>query len=443
MKKKNMNKCNNSNNHHSRDEIPYITISNSKSNSSNNQNSQASSKRILLTQTSNNLSSSIRDNNSHKESSFPLIRKKKLRNTNANRTVTFTEISLINKNEDFIPFRIEQKVNRALSEGRKEINIVKVLDIETPKKHLDKNFIEKEKLKNKKKAVLSIDNMNGKNLMDFFEKIYVNTNEDKNLKRISSVENIKKNTSKNTVCINRSWNKNNCSIVQVKRDKLIDKFYKDYTNKKDKNKSSKKDININKFINKFPLNNKKNIVKSLSNLFNININFEYLVNKYRPKYGNNNSNCQKYCTNKIKYDKNKNYTEKKPSLEKNKPTPKSDNSKHNCSIFYLKRMESVINLFHEKKGKQPEISNLNIDKRRLSAKLIKNNNLRKKQETIFNIIINNNISNKLNNKKIRDNSKEKKKSANPYFLKAKEKKDNEKKIQSNNKRFHYQNNLKK
>ena len=103
-------------------------------------------------------------------------------------------------------------------------------------------------------------------------------------------------------------------------------------------------------------------------------------------------------------------------------------------------MASVKNLFQDNKNKQNEISNINKDMRRLSAKPIKNNSLRGKQEFIFNKLGNNNASFKLKIIKIKGNSENIKKSINPCFIKSKEKNDNEKTIQPNIKRSICKNN---
>ena len=288
MNKENRPEFSNINNsQHSREKVPYITISNSKSNSSKNQNSKTSSNKnkLILTQTSNNLSSNR--SKDHQDSSFHIIRKKLLRNTNIgklNGILTFTEIS-INQNVSNISFTIPKKTNRVLSEGNRGIKILKVLDIETPKKPSDKNIIFHEELKNNKKALLSIENINGKNLMDYFEKLYVNVTIDgKNMNRVPSVENIQNSTiklNKNTVDTNKSWNKNNRSNCQIKSVQFFNKYNKNFGNKNGINyKNIKKEINISRC----PSNNNKKIVDSLNILFKKDNEYiENLINKFRPK----------------------------------------------------------------------------------------------------------------------------------------------------------------
>ena len=366
---------NNLNINHPKDEvIPYINnISNSKSNSSK---TSSNKNRVLITKNSNNLSSTSSKN--HQNSSFHILRKKLFRNTNKeklNGILTFTEISHI-KNKGSIS-NITKKSNRVLSEGKKVKKMGKVLDIETPKKEKDKTSIIMEKLKDKKRAVLFADNFEGKNLMDDFENMCVKvTTEAKNINRVSSADNTQKNTiksNKNEVNTNKSWNKNNISNFQIKPAKLINKYNNNFnTNKKEINiKSIKNDINnISGYSSK---RKNKALITSLINLFKQDIDFENLINKYRPKKILNN-NHKSFITNNnnSKTDKNKINTEKK-SYEKIKPTPKSDNNKRNFSLSNIKIRESVKNLFQDNKYnkyKQNEMRIINKDMRKLSARQI-------------------------------------------------------------------------
>ena len=310
---------NNLNINHPKDEvIPYINnISNSKSNSSK---TSSNKNRVLITKNSNNLSSTSSKN--HQNSSFHILRKKLFRNTHKeklNGILTFTEISNI-KNKGNIS-NITKKSNRVLSEGKKVMKMGKVLDIETPKKEKDKTSIIMEKLKDKKRAVLFTDNFEGKNLMDDFENMCVKvTTEAKNINRVSSADNTQKNTiksNKNKVNTNKSWNKNSISNFQIKPAKLINKYNNNFnTNKKEiNNKSIKNDINnISGYSSK---RKNKALITSLINLFKQDIDFENLINKYRPKKILNN-NHKSFITNNnnSKTDKNKINTEKK-KLRKN------------------------------------------------------------------------------------------------------------------------------
>ena len=459
---------NNPNINHSKDEkIPYInSISNSKSNSSK---TSSNKNKILLTQNSNNLSSKSSQN--LQNSSFHILRKKLFRNTNIgqlNGILTFTDISIIH-NKEGISLNITKKSNRVLSEGKKVIKIGKVLDMETPKKkYNDKKSVIMEKLKYKKKAILSADNIEGKNLMEYFDNMYVNTTtEVKNINRVrvSSAENIKNNTfksNKNTTNTNKSWNKNNISHYQIKPANLINKYNKNFSTNKNEinNKSIKNDINN---MSGYSSNRKnKAIITSLNNLFKQDIDFEHLINKYRPKKIINNNNAflnktQKSFAINCKCDKNKISTEKKKSYEKIKPMPKSDNNKRNFSISNIKIRESVKNLFQDFKYKQNEMENINKYKRKLSSKQIKNDNVpiispnilreqknRKDQLRYIYLTSTNNFRTvKIKSLKKKDTFDNNKKTNNPHFLKLKEKNEFEKTIQPN-KRFNYKNsNLKK
>ena len=160
---------NNLNINHSKEEvIPYInSISNSKSNSSKTSSKMNT---LLITENSNNFSSTSSRN--PQKSLFHILRKKLSRNTNIvklNGILTFTEII---QNKGGIFLNITKKSNGVLSEGRKVIKKEKVMDIETPKKKYDKKSIIMENLKYKKKAILSPDNIEGKNLMDYFDNMH-------------------------------------------------------------------------------------------------------------------------------------------------------------------------------------------------------------------------------------------------------------------------------
>ena len=276
---------NNLNINHSKEEvIPYInSISNSKSNSSKTSSKMNT---LLITENSNNFSSTSSRN--PQKSLFHILRKKLSRNTNIvklNGILTFTEII---QNKGGIFLNITKKSNGVLSEGRKVIKKEKVMDIETPKKKYDKKSIIMENLKYKKKAILSPDNFEGKNLMDFFDNNYLKiSTEVKNINRVSSAENTQNNTFKsnnNKINTNKSWNKNNISNFQIKPAELINKYNKNnITNKNEiNNKSIKKDINNNMSGHSSNRKN-KSIIASLNNLFKQDIDFEHLINKYRPK----------------------------------------------------------------------------------------------------------------------------------------------------------------
>jgi hypothetical protein len=213
----------------SREETPYISISNSKSNSSKNHNSKNS-------KSSSNINpiSMVLNNNSSSNS------KKYSKNSSSNKggknislneeeekeksvIFTFTENSFIQSSS----FNQE---NKDLSEDKKEVKTDKNLENATPKKNYDKAAVLKEKLKDKKKAIMRMDNIPGKNLMEYFDKMSVNIAlKDKTKKRASSIENISSDNfrlKKNFLDINKSWNKNIYPIFnsQKKPIKIKNKY---------------------------------------------------------------------------------------------------------------------------------------------------------------------------------------------------------------------------
>ena len=311
------------------EEVPFINIS-SKSSSSKNQNSKTSSSKnkLLLTQNSNNLSSiSIKNN---QNSLFQIMRKKLFRKTNmrkSNGILTFTEIS-ISRNKDGMSLNVTQKSKRTLSEDKKGMKIGKEFYNQTPKKEYDKSIIINEKLKNKKKAVLSMDNVDGKNLMDKFRNIYSNIKtETKNINRISSDENTQNNAIKsnnkvvNVVNTNKSWNKN-------KSDNKYNKIF--INNKNEINNRSIKN-NIIYMSGNYSSRKNKIINSSITNFktkFTINSDLKNLINKYRPKISNNHQKNIANSNNNHKYDdKNKNNIKKKINFEKKKKNQKTKKKK--------------------------------------------------------------------------------------------------------------------
>lgn len=359
------------------EEVPFINIS-SKSSSSKNQNSKTSSSKnkLLLTQNSNNLSSiSIKNN---QNSLFQIMRKKLFRKTNmrkSNGILTFTEIS-ISRNKVGMSLNVTQKSKRTLSENKKGMKIGKEFYIQTPKKEYDKSIIINEKLKNKKKAVLSMDNVDGKNLIDKFRNIYSNIKtETKNINRISSDENTQNNAIKsnnkvvNVVNTNKSWNKNKSDN---KYNKIFIKNENEINNRRIKN-------NIIYMSGNYSSRKNKIINSSITNFktkFTINSDLKNLINNYRPKISNNHQKNIANNNNNPKYDhKNKNNIKKKISFEKKKETPKTDKNKRNCSLSYLKIRENVKNLFQDNKCKKNEIENINKEMRRTSVIQTKYNNM--------------------------------------------------------------------
>ena len=466
------------------EEVPFITISNSKSNSSKNQNSKTSSNNHKISLTQNNNSSSNSKKN-RQNSSFNIIRKKlSLINKKNNQdkrsseVFTFTDNSLLNI-YDTSPNENTNKIsNLSLSEDQKEIQTEikkteKKPDIETPKKKYDNSNAIFQKIKITKKAVKPIDNIHGKNLMDFFKYMYTNINtEEKNKNRVSSVENISNTTfnlKKNTVNINKSWNKNNFAILNLikKPIKFVNKNIFNDKKIKINNKIKIKEslnlspisaINIKKYSNNFKIST----LKKSQNIINCVDIANRLLKKYIPKkiiYNSNNKNSV-FINNNYKYDKNSIYVEKKNNFEKIKKTPKSESYNREISNPYLKNRESAKkNLFHEIKPKINEELNINKNipnKKRLSAKVINSKNPRYNLNDLYKMI--NNKNNLIKIKPIKKESNENKNNINikrinninetySYFLKNKDKKDfpkqNEKNEQTFNKCLNFKNNNQK
>ena len=147
--------------YNSSEKVPIISISNkSKSNSSNNQNAKKFPRKLnSLNNDQNSFSFSIRhkmsknSGNKRTESSFTIF--------------TYTQNSVIKSNDS----KEKYGENKSLTEKKgKIINSGN----ETPQKKSDKNSVLFEKFKNKKKDTLNIDNIHGKNLMEYFEKMSEN-----------------------------------------------------------------------------------------------------------------------------------------------------------------------------------------------------------------------------------------------------------------------------
>lgn len=460
----------------SKEEIPYISISNSKSNSSKNQNSKnskSSSNINPISQAQNNNSSSISKKNSKSSSS------KKTREKIIHSEEEKSGIFMFNENS-FIQSSPDNQENKNLYEDQKELKADKNQEIETPKKVYDKAAVLKEKLKDKKKAEMKMDNIKGKNLMVYFGKMSVNVMEDKSKKRVSSVENASSDTfrlKKNIIDINKSWNKNNYPIFNSHKKpiKISNKCNKN-NNINTKENKNVKDTGGFTMIKKKKSTScvSKSAIKNFENIFkknNINIDFENLLNKYMPNFPNkvnknNKFNLQNISNNKNNSNliKNKLNTEKKINTEKNKKTPKSDSYKKKFSSSYIKIKEiSLKNLFHDYKPKQNEMNNLgknvgsSSNQKRLSAKIVTRTKpvispmlkgQKSKQQNIFDKIINKNNFMKINpiKKEQKDNKNNIKKinnynEINSYFLKYREKhelqKPNEKGNQLLNKGINY------
>ena len=380
--------------YNSGEEVPFITISNSKSNSSKNQNSKTSSNNPKISFTKNNNSSSNSKKN-RQNLSFNIIRKKLSRNNNNQdknsfEIFTFTDSSLLknlamNEQENHIS-------NNSMSEDQKEIQTEikndKKPDIETPKKKYDNSSAIFQKLKIKKK-IKPIENIIGKNLMEYFNYTYEKSKTgEKNENIISSFKNISNptfNLKENTEITNKSWNKNNYAKINVNKMpiKIINNYNKNIFNDKNSNKINIKDSKdfspISKSIQKKSSNNFKisNPKKSPNIIISVDI-AQRLLSKYMPKKNVYNIN------NKNIIFKNSNFknivnTKKIKNVEKMKKTPKSESYHREISNPYLKIRESASkNLFHDFQPKLSDEINLNknsrINKKRLSAKIIKNKN---------------------------------------------------------------------
>jgi len=126
--------------YNSHEENPFISISNkSKSNSSNNPKSKHFPKR---------LSNTIENNQNSSSFSISNRRIKKINNKKEQNSFSINAYSKLS----------DKSLSEKIDEKEKSENA-------TPKKKWDKNDILLETFKNKKKDLLTIDNINGKNLM--------------------------------------------------------------------------------------------------------------------------------------------------------------------------------------------------------------------------------------------------------------------------------------
>ena len=393
--------------YNSHEENPFISISNkSKSNSSNNPKSKQFPKKLSNTIENNQNSSSFSIN--HRKI-------KKIKNKKEQNSFSINAYSKIS--------------NKSLSEKIDEKEKEKSGNA-TPKKKRDKNVILLETFKNKKKDLLTIDNINGKNLMEYFEKMNENiVFEDKKNNRVSSSGNKLTNSrkEKNTIVpTNKSWNKNNYRFLTNKKPlKIIIKN----NSKNDKGKNPSSNLPLKKENRSKSRHNTSNI-KNLQNLLNqnnIKLDLKNLIDKYRPnkifKVGINNINNNTLANDKTNIDK-------KLSYEKIKITPKSDKHERKFSISHFKIREMYIkNLFKDYNIKKDEKTNINkyinTNERKPNEKIFEKNKLfhtqlkNKNNDKIFQLNKNNiKISQKkrdtIDNKNIN------------YFLKHKEKLENDK-----------------
>ena len=272
----------------------------------------------------------------------------------------------------------------------------------------------------KKKDLLTIDNINGKNLMDYFEKMSENiTTEEKKKDRISSVENKLKESFKikNTVInINKSWNKksNNFYLPSKMPLKIIIK----------KEKNSNLNFRIRKRNQSINSHNTSTNIKNLQILLsqnNINIDLKNLIDKYRP----NKILKKRINNNTISADKT--MEDNKLKFEKIKQTLNLDSKKERFSFSHLKIRDSTIkNLFHENNNNNIKINDemtninkyINKNERKPNEKIYEKSNFfnpqikKKNTEIIFQLNKNNNLM---------MNTKKKETKIGNFFLKHKEK----------------------
>ena len=404
--------------YNSQEKVPFISISNkSKSNSSNNPNNNKFPKKFP--KKLHNL------DNSQNSFSFS-IRHKRLKNSgnkkeqNSLSIFTYTQNSLFQLNDKSKESKEKFGENKSITENKFEkINSGN----ETPQKKSDRNLVLFENFKNKKKDVLNVDNVHGKNLMEYFEKMAENIGlEENNKNRVSSVGNKTKNSFKlknNVVNTNKSWNKNKLGFLFQKVPLKIN--------------NKKKNISYNNTAI-FPLK-KKNLsvsrynvsnIKNLQNLLiqnNINIDLKNLIDKYRPNRINIKETNNNTSTGKTNSDK-------KLIYKKIEKTPNSDYHNRKFSFSHLKKTETVIkNLFQDYNKKIDEFTKVNkyikINEKKPNDKIFEKNFIfhsqlkNKNNEKLFSLNKNNKMMNKNTQKKSENRSNIQK--INNYYLKYKEK----------------------
>ena len=397
--------------YNSEDKVSIISISNkSKSNSFHNPKSikrpKKLNKKIISNQNSSSFSIHQKKNkkiNSKEQNSFSFY--------------TYTQNSS-NKFDESKDKKEKKEENKSVSNKEEEKKIK--IENETPKKKREKNNIKIEKLEYKKKDLLTIDNINGKNLMDYFEKMSENiTTEEKKKDRISSVENKLKESFKikNTVInINKSWNKKSNNFY------LPSKMLLKIINKKEKN--SNLNFRIRKRYQSINSHNTSTNIKNLQILLsqnNINIDLKNLIDKYRP----NKILKKRINNNTISADKT--MEDNKLKFEKIKQTLNSDSKKERFSFSHLKIRDSTIkNLFHENNNNNIKINDemtninkyINKNERKPNEKIYEKSNFfnpqikKKNTEKIFQLNKNNNLM---------MNTKKKETKIGNFFLKHKEK----------------------
>lgn len=404
--------------YNSNEKVPIISISNkSKSNSSNNPPSQKFPKKFPRKL----------KNYDEEQNSFSFSNRHRMKKNSGNKTessfsmYTFTQNSLILKNEKSKDSMENFGQNKSLTDKKgKKINSGN----ETPQKKSDKKFILIETFRNKKKDVLNVDNIHGKNLMVYFEKMSEKIDkEEKNKNRVTSVGNKLKNSFKlknPVVNTNKSWNKNKFGFLLSKMPLKINNKTKKFN---DNNLPIFPLKKKNRPMSRYNTSNIKNL-QNLLNQNNINIDLKNLIEKNRPnkiskKEINTNSSTEK--TNSAK----------KLLFQKIQKTPNSDTHQRKFSFSHLKMRETIMknNLFQDYNKKHNEIINvnklINTNERKPNDKIFEKNmifhpQMKNKNSEIFAPLNKNNKIISTNKKKQNENKNNIQK-INDYYLKYKEK----------------------
>ena len=404
--------------YNSNEKVPIISISNkSKSNSSNNPPSQKFPKKFPRKL----------KNYDEEQNSFSFSNRHRMKKNSGNKTessfsmYTFTQNSLILKNEKSKDSKEKFGQNKSLTDKKgKKINSGN----ETPQKKSDKKFILIETFRNKKKDVLNVDNIHGKNLMVYFEKMSEKIDkEEKNKNRVTSVGNKLKNSFKlknPVVNTNKSWNKNKFGFLLSKMPLKINNKTKKFN---DNNLPIFPLKKKNRPMSHYNTSNIKNL-QNLLNQNNINIDLKNLIEKYRP-----NKICKKEINTNSSTEKTN--SAKKLRFQKIQKTPNSDTHQRKFSFSHLKMRETIMknNLFQDYNKKHNEIINvnklINTNERKPSDKIFEKNmifhpQMKNKNSEIFAPLNKNNKIINTNKKKQSENKNNIQK-INDYYLKYKEK----------------------
>ena len=404
--------------YNSNEKVPIISISNkSKSNSSNNPPSQKFPKKFPRKL----------KNYDEEQNSFSFSNRHRMKKNSGNKTessfsmYTFTQNSLILKNEKSKDSKEKFGQNKSLTDKKgKKINSGN----ETPQKKSDKKFILIETFRNKKKDVLNVDNIHGKNLMVYFEKMSEKIDkEEKNKNRVTSVGNKLKNSFKlknPVVNTNKSWNKNKFGFLLSKMPLKINNKTKKFN---DNNLPIFPLKKKNRPMSRYNTSNIKNL-QNLLNQNNINIDLKNLIEKYRP-----NKICKKEINTNSSTEKTN--SAKKLRFQKIQKTPNSDTHQRKFSFSHLKMRETIMknNLFQDYNKKHNEIINvnklINTNERKPSDKIFEKNmifhpQMKNKNSEIFAPLNKNNKIINTNKKKQSENKNNIQK-INDYYLKYKEK----------------------